>query len=148
MGIYYLGELIGTATADKNGLMSVEHYNHIFPLLGIWTTNVENQVIKITFSGKWSALIGVMKNANLNGGLVYMSGSPYGASIGTLQSIVTNRLGPIGFYSKNDNPYEIIIVNMGIWAEISAIIFTGKIEKMEVIGGDKISLSDYTKMNY
>lgn len=143
-----LGELIGTATADKNGLMSVEHYNHIFPLLGIWTTNVENQVIKITFSGKWSALIGVMKNANLNGGLVYMSGSPYGASIGTLQSIVTNRLGPIGFYSKNDNPYEIIIVNMGIWAEISAIIFTGKIEKMEVIGGDKISLSDYTKMNY
>lgn len=77
-----------------------------------------------------------------------MSGSPYGASIGTLQSIVTNRLGPIGFYSKNDNPYEIIIVNMGIWAEISAIIFTGKIEKMEVIGDDKISLSDYTKMNY
>lgn len=143
-----LGELIGTATADKNGLMSVEHYNHIFPLLGIWTTNVENQIIKITFSGKWSTLIGVMKNANLNGGLVYMSGSPYGASIGTLQSIVTNRLGPIGFYSKNDNPYEIIIVNMGIWAEISAIIFTGKIEKMEVIGGDNISLSDYTKMNY
>jgi len=143
-----LGELIGTATGSKNGLMSVEHYNHIFPLLGIWTTNVENQIIKITFSGKWSALIGVMKNANLNGGLVYMSGSPYGASIGTLQSIVTNRLGPIGFYSKNDNPYEIIIVNMGIWAEISAIIFTGKIEKMEVIGGDNISLSDYTKMNY
>ena len=77
--------------------MSVDQYNHIFPLLGIWTTNVKNQVVKITFSGKWSALIGVMKNANLNGGLVYIMGSAYNTSIGTLHSIATARLGSIGF---------------------------------------------------
>ena len=143
-----LGGLIGVANAEKNGLMSVDQYNHIFPLLGIGTTNVENQVVKITFSGKWSALIGVMKNANLNGGLVYIMGSAYNTSIGTLHSIATARLGSIGFYSKTDNANEIIIINMGEWAEISAIIFTGKIEKMEVIEGDNISLSDYTKMDY
>ena len=143
-----LGELIGVANAEKNGLMSVDQYNHIFPLLGIWTTNVENQVVKITFSGKWSALIGVMKNANLNGGLVYIMGSAYNTSIGTLHSIATARLGSIGFYSKTDNANEIIIINLGEWAEISAIIFTGEIEKMEVIEGDNISLSDYTKMDY
>lgn len=143
-----LGELIGVANAEKNGLMSVDQYNHIFPLLGIWTTNVKNQVVKITFSGKWSALIGVMKNANLNGGLVYIMGSAYNTSIGTLHSIATARLGSIGFYSKTDNANEIIIINLGEWAEISAIIFTGEIEKMEVIEGDNISLSDYTKMDY
>lgn len=143
-----LGELIGVANAEKNGLMSVDQYNHIFPLLGIGTTNVGNQVVKITFSGKWSALIGVMKNANLNGGLVYIMGSAYNTPIGTLHSIATARLGPIGFYSKTDNTNEIIIINMGKWAEISAIIFTGEIKKMEVIEGDNISLSDYTKMDY
>lgn len=143
-----LEELIGVANAEKNGLMSVDQYNHISPLLGICTTNVENQVVKITFSGKWSALIGVMKNANLNGGLVYIMGSAYRTSIGTLHSIATARLGSIGFYSKTDNANEIIIINLGEWAEISAIIFTGEIEKMEVIEGDNISLSDYTKMDY
>ena len=40
------------------------------------------------------------ENANLNGGLVYIMGSAYNTSIGTLHSIATARLGSIGFIVK------------------------------------------------
>lgn len=141
-----MGGLLPLASKDNNGFMSKEQYNRIFPLLGKGTSNKENSFIKITFIGKWSALIGVIKNASYSCGLVYIANGRYDSNDLRSKLMSNNNLDGIKFYCKTNKPSEILIGNLGAWAECSAVVLTGKVDNLEEVDQNNISLSDYKEI--
>lgn len=125
-----MAELIPTATAENNGLMSISAFNIINSIVGIGTTDVK-MIIKLNASGKINFLCGCISNFSSPRlfSIFRMGGNEILPKIKSFYK--GESLQFYGVYE--DENFYIYVKGLSSWGEFSVVQFCGNLNSIEPV---------------